>query len=124
MNEIYEYVSSLCKRAKKASGALAVSGVEVRNSALYNMADLILKSKSDIIEANKLDLKNAASNGVSAPMLDRLSLDGKRIDSIATAINKTTKPPNNKTTKQQDNKTTKQHILLHHHLAEPILEDA
>ena len=86
MNEIYEYVSSLCKRAKKASGALAVSGIEVRNSALYNMADLILKSKSDIIEANKLDLKNAASNGVSAPMLDRLSLDGKRIDSIATAL--------------------------------------
>ena len=23
-----------------------------------------------------------------------------------------------------NNKTTKQHILLHHHLAEPILEDA
>ena len=38
--------------------------------------------------------------------------------------NKTTRQQNNKTTKQQNNKTTKQHILLHHHLAEPILEDA
>ena len=41
-----------------------------------------------------------------------------------TADNKTTRQQNNKTTKQQNNKTTKQHILLHHHLAEPILEDA
>ncbi len=45
-----------------------------------------MEARSEILEANKLDLANAEKNGMAASFVDRLTLDDSRIDAIADGI--------------------------------------
>ena len=47
------------QKAKEASYDLGVATVGEKNNALICMAEELLKAKDSIIEANKIDLKNA-----------------------------------------------------------------
>lgn len=57
-----------------------------KNNALRAIADILIKNKEEIISANKLDIGSAEQNGVRPAMVDRLMLDGDRIDGIASAL--------------------------------------
>ncbi len=78
----------MCANAKKASAVLGSTDTEKRNSALKAMADALRTRSAEIIKANDSDIKNAKDNGMSASMLDRLTLTDARIDSIASAVEK------------------------------------
>ncbi len=69
--------------AKKASRVLATAGTDVKNRALVAIADALMARAEYIIEANKRDIKSARLNGMSEAMIDRLSLDIKRIEGMA-----------------------------------------
>lgn len=71
--------------AKIASRTLATAG-EKKNDALKAIASALTKNADKIIEANKIDLENGRTNGLSASLLDRLMLDNKRIDGIAQGV--------------------------------------
>lgn len=75
------------QRAKEASYDLGVATVGEKNNALIYMAEELLKAKDDIIEANKIDLKNAKEKGISDSMLDRLELNLDRINAMADGLN-------------------------------------
>ena len=78
-------IEQMGARAKEASRELAVAG-EKKNMALRAIADALRANKDRIIKANEIDLKNGKENGLSNALLDRLSLDEKRIDGIADGV--------------------------------------
>lgn len=75
------------QKAKEASYDLGVATVGEKNNALICMAEELLKAKDSIIEANKIDLKNAKEKGISESMLDRLALNTDRINAMADGLN-------------------------------------
>ncbi len=76
-------VNEICVAAKRASRTLAITGSEVRNRALYGIADALVQRTPEILEANALDLKAGREAQLSAALLDRLALDERRIAAIA-----------------------------------------
>ncbi|MCX7714425.1 MAG: gamma-glutamyl-phosphate reductase, partial [Clostridia bacterium] len=74
------------KLAKDASYKLANLSTIVKNEALEAIADALICNTDKILEANKLDVCAAKERGMSASMVDRLALDGKRIADMAEGV--------------------------------------
>jgi len=83
---IKEEVIVQAKLAKKASLVMANISTEKKNNALYMIADGLEKRRKEIIEINQLDLEIAEKKGASRAFLDRLSLNNRRIDSMAAGL--------------------------------------
>ena len=74
------------QKAKEASNILGNLSTDEKNKGLLTMADYLIKYKDFIIEANKIDLQEAVNRGTAKAMLDRLSLDQKRIEGMANGL--------------------------------------
>ena len=72
--------------ARSAARILAVTSSEKKNAALLAMAESLLDKKDSILAANALDLDAGEKNGISEAMLDRLRLDHKRLEAMASGI--------------------------------------
>ena len=84
--EIKSQLITIGENAKNASQILSMSSENIKNKALTNMADTILKQCDKILEANNLDMENAKKKGISEAFLDRLLLDSKRVESISEGL--------------------------------------
>ena len=73
-------------KAKKASRYLAKLGIDEKNKALEAVADALTANAESIIAANEKDLVNAKANGMKPALIDRLTLDVKRINAMADGI--------------------------------------
>lgn len=80
------YILGLGKNAKKVQPSLADASTALKNEALCAIAKALTQRKSEIIQANKLDIEAGKSNGMSESLLDRLALSDKRIDDIASSV--------------------------------------
>ena len=69
--------------AKKASRRLAYIPTEIKNKALYNIAEDLLQKKDTLLAANRIDYDTAVASGMNTAMLDRLLLNSSRLESIA-----------------------------------------
>jgi len=69
-------------RAVAAARALAALTTRKKNSILEAMAEELDARRSDIQQANALDLESGRAAGLSAAMLDRLELNDVRIDAM------------------------------------------
>lgn len=85
-SDIAAIMAEVGRKAKAAAAPLAIAGTEQKNKALLAAADAILQSRDAILEANKIDLANAAESGMAASFVDRLTLDNARIEGIAQGI--------------------------------------
>ena len=85
-SEIKSQLITIGENAKNASQILAMSSENIKNKALTNMANLILKQCDHILEANDLDMESAKKKGISEAFLDRLLLDAKRVESISEGL--------------------------------------
>lgn len=74
------------QKAKEASYVLMNATTTEKNNALLKMAEVLLKSSKEILEANKKDLENAIEKGTAKAMLDRLALDESRINGMADGL--------------------------------------
>ncbi len=83
-----EYIEKLGANAKNAAFSLAAVGSADKNSFLIKTAELLRSFKKEIIESNSEDIKAARKNGMSPAMIDRLSLDEKRIEAMASGVEK------------------------------------
>ncbi|HZK58556.1 MAG TPA: glutamate-5-semialdehyde dehydrogenase [Cryobacterium sp.] len=72
--------------ARSASLALASAPTEVKNRALGAIAAKLRGSVDAIIAANELDLAAGVANGLTAGLLDRLTLNATRIEALADAV--------------------------------------
>lgn len=73
-------------RAKKASAILGLLKQEEKNEALRSCAEALLEATEEILAVNEKDVKKAEQNGVKASLIDRLSLNTSRIQSMAEGI--------------------------------------
>lgn len=74
------------QKAKDAAYELMNASTNDKNNALSKMAEKLLENCDYIIEENKKDIENAMAKGTSKAMLDRLSLDKKRIEGMANGL--------------------------------------
>ncbi len=83
-----EYIEKLGAAAKSAAPLLEDCGTLAKNRALSEIARRLNQNVNEIIAANKLDIENARKNGMSEAMIDRLTLDEKRIAGMVDGIDK------------------------------------
>lgn len=77
---------SMGQKAKEASYELGAASINEKNNALLFMAEELINAKDEIIEVNKIDLKNSEEKGTSKPMLQRLALNEKTINEMAEGL--------------------------------------
>ena len=82
MNQL---LNELGRNAKKAAATISVLDTDKKDEALLAVADALIANTSKILEANAQDVM-AARNKVSKALLDRLSLDEKRIESMSIGL--------------------------------------
>ena len=76
----------ICRRAKDVKYEVQKLSTQTKNKALISVADALVRKTDFIIEANRKDYDNGLSNGMHQGMLDRLKLDGKRIEAMAEGL--------------------------------------
>lgn len=86
MTHIQQYIQSCGQRSKAASRLIASSSASQRTEALMHMAAQIRKRSSEIITENAKDIEKGRESGLSEAMLDRLTLNDKRIELMASSI--------------------------------------
>lgn len=79
-------LTELGKRAKKAESVLMTASTAQKNKALFLIADALNENANAILAANALDIEAAKENSMKPSLIDRLSLDEKRISSIASGV--------------------------------------
>lgn len=70
-------------RAKHAAGVLATLTTEEKNAGLLAIAHALRQRQTEILTANAQDLEAGKANGMSPALLDRLALNGDRIEAMA-----------------------------------------
>jgi len=84
--ELERAVRAVAEAARKAAIALADAGAPARSRALSAAGRLIRTHAKAIAEANGSDIAAAEKQGMSHAMLDRLHLDGARIEAMARGV--------------------------------------
>ena len=79
-------VRRLAQASKSASRALAVASTAKKNDALSAMARHLRLAAPEVLDANVRDVSEARQAGKGAAFLDRLLLDGERVEAMALAI--------------------------------------
>jgi glutamate-5-semialdehyde dehydrogenase len=74
------------RAARAAADVLALADAHAKNRALIAMAAEIRRRRGDIIAANALDMEDAKAKGLTAALLDRLMLNEKRVEAMATGL--------------------------------------
>ncbi len=80
--EIEQLIISMAKKGRKAARKLAALPTAVKNSILLQTAEQLEAQRGAIKEENAKDLAAGREKGLSAAMLDRLTLSDKVIDSM------------------------------------------
>ena len=80
--DITGLMNGLCSGAKTAARALAIASAERKHAALIGAADYVWKFRADILAANAQDLDYGRGKGLTAAMMDRLTLTEDRMRDI------------------------------------------
>ncbi len=83
---LIEQMTQLARQAREASRELARLTPDRKNRCLLAMADALEANEDQLRLGNAIDLDWGAKTGLSAPMLDRLKLDEKRIAGMARGL--------------------------------------
>ncbi|MDP4088758.1 MAG: glutamate-5-semialdehyde dehydrogenase [Bacillota bacterium] len=86
--DIREYVIEKAKAAKEASRYMNCAHSSTKDNALRAMAQALMDNIDNIIQANSLDMEKGEKTGLSKGMLDRLLLNRKRIEGMASGLSK------------------------------------
>jgi glutamate-5-semialdehyde dehydrogenase len=80
---IAEYAQTLGVQARQASAAMARASAATKNQALRALARLLREQTGPLQADNAKDIARAEAAGLSAPMVDRLKLTPKVLDTVA-----------------------------------------
>lgn len=83
---IPSYVLEKAKEAREGARSLAKASSARKNAALLRMADAVQKRAKELIKENAKDVAFAQKKGLSKAMIDRLTLNNKRIDEMAAGL--------------------------------------
>ena len=79
-------IEEMAKDARHACGQLRILPRAQKDAALELMATRLIEKQKDIIKENKKDLSQAKETGLSAAMINRLTLDEKVIRGMAEGL--------------------------------------
>src|SRR3954449_4992618 len=79
-------VADICLEAKRASRMLAQLDRGTKDAALHAVAGALVARKDEILEANARDMDAGREGGLTAALLDRLSLDAGRVAAMADGV--------------------------------------
>jgi glutamate-5-semialdehyde dehydrogenase len=77
---------AMADRAKIASRALAIAPGSAKNGWLRRSAQAIRQRSAEILEANARDVEAGPGLGLNVAAIDRLTLDPKRLEAIASSL--------------------------------------
>ena len=83
MDEVTKAVEECARAAKLAAPSLAAASAEAVDAALSGMAERLLAHRDEILEANQADVERAKADGMSAGLLDRLTITPERLTGMA-----------------------------------------
>ena len=81
-SQLESQMAVLGANARAAAHALATAPAAQKRAAIEAAADALAAARDTISAANEQDMTQARANNISAAMLDRLALDGGRIDGM------------------------------------------
>jgi glutamate-5-semialdehyde dehydrogenase len=84
--DIKNYMQNIGVEARKASRLMASADTIQKNNALVAIAKAILREKTALLAANKLDLDAARASGLDEAMLDRLTISEKSINTMVEGL--------------------------------------
>jgi glutamate-5-semialdehyde dehydrogenase len=84
--DLARQIEGMGKTAKEAARRLATASTSAKNSALLLAAAQLRAQNKALLAANKQDVDAGKANGLSAAMLDRLTLTPARIDAMAKGL--------------------------------------
>ena len=84
--DLLTYLNDIGQRAKTTAPSLARLSSTLKNNLLALMADYLIAHQDEIVNANLEDLKNATAKGLSAPLIDRLTINQPRIIAMAEGL--------------------------------------
>jgi glutamate-5-semialdehyde dehydrogenase len=80
---ISEYTQTLGMQARQAATVMAAADTATKNAALKSLARLLRDNTAALQTENAKDLERATQAGLAAPMVDRLKLTPKIIETVA-----------------------------------------
>jgi glutamate-5-semialdehyde dehydrogenase len=86
MSDLTATIHEYGRRARAASRLLRQCLSEQKNRGLLAMADRLMSMQAEIIAANAQDVEKAKADGLSAAMIDRLTLNPKRVAAMADGV--------------------------------------
>lgn len=82
----FEYVKQKAQSAKNAFGVLSNLSTAQKNAALKSVSDSLIKNMQKILSANEKDLHLMRSQGMREALLERLTVDEKRIHAMKAGL--------------------------------------
>ncbi|MEA1986466.1 MAG: glutamate-5-semialdehyde dehydrogenase [Candidatus Marinimicrobia bacterium] len=79
-------IKELIKKCSEVSSDIAITSTQEKNLALKIIANQLMNSTDEIIEANNKDIEFAKTKKLSPAMIDRLVLDKERINKMADSL--------------------------------------
>lgn len=73
------YIQQLGQAARQASRGLATLSTQAKNDALNCIADEVRSQRDLILDANRIDMENGRTQGLSRSLLDRMLLTPERL---------------------------------------------
>ncbi len=80
------YAENIAQKAKKSQKFLRQINTDIKNKALLRAAELLLEKKDILQKENQKDLEKAEKKGYSRALLDRLTLNEKRINGMVDVL--------------------------------------
>ena len=90
---MYKEINELGRKAKDASIKIRVFKKENKKAAYEFLEKKIEEQTNAIIEANELDIKNAITNNLTKPLINRLKVNEESIANIITSISEIKNQP-------------------------------
>ncbi|MDP2653807.1 MAG: glutamate-5-semialdehyde dehydrogenase [Candidatus Omnitrophota bacterium] len=81
-----QQIVKMAQAAQKAAQILSLISTDEKNAALRRMAQALQERRDDIFKANARDLKEAKGRRYPPALVDRLTLNGKRVQEMADGL--------------------------------------
>ncbi len=79
-------INAICSSLRNGTEKLSLQNATVKNAALKAVCESLEKNRAEIFAANAIDVKVARDKGTRESLIDRLSLDDKKMDGIIAGV--------------------------------------
>ena len=85
-NDLYAEMRAIGAQARRAAALMARAAPAQKTSALRAAAAALRAGRAEILEENRIDLADAGQHALSPALVDRLMLDDKRVEAMASGL--------------------------------------